>query len=121
MSRRIGSTRRTRPVAADHERQLALLERDRRARDRRVEHPRAERLDVGGKRALFDGDAVDVSTQTFPGPRPARIPSGPPVIASSAFVLVTIEKTTSTLGRLAGVPTDEPALDEPCAFSRVRL
>ncbi len=72
---------------------------------------------------LAAGDPVVMSTQTLPGRRPARIPSGPSATASSARAFVTMVKTTSAASAVSrGVPrSTSPASTSACAFSGVRL
>src|SRR5215211_168299 len=51
---------------------------------------------LSASRRLASGSIVLISAYTFPGPSPARIPSSPETICSTAVVSVTMESTTST-------------------------
>jgi len=64
-----------------------------------------------------------MSTYVFSGPRPAKIPSAPSVIAASAAEFVTIEKTTSARSATSRGESQRtsPASASACAFARVRL
>ncbi len=72
---------------------------------------------------LTSGLTVLMSTKILPAPRPARIPSGPSVMASSAAALVTIAKVTSE--QLATARGESahfiPLSISHCALDRVRL
>ncbi len=72
---------------------------------------------------LTAGATVDMSTQTPPGARPARMPSGPSATARTAATFVTMEKTTSPAAAAArGLGSRiRPSSTSVTAFSFVRL
>jgi len=72
---------------------------------------------------LAAGLVVLMSIRSLPGPRPARIPSGPSAMACSAAALVTMEKITSEAWATARGESAQriPRFTNPSAFARVRL
>ena len=72
---------------------------------------------------LASGVTVLISTYSFPGERPARIPSGPSVTAESAATFVTMLKTISARSATSrgDSASTSPASTSGAAFSRVRL
>ena len=79
-------------AAADHDRELSLLQRDDASGDRRVDHIGAFFAHLRGEPRLTAGLTVLMSIQTLPAPRPASIPSGPFGDLFQRSELVTIEK-----------------------------
>src|SRR5262249_13641784 len=71
----------------------------------------------------FAGEPVVMSMRAFPAVSPARMPSGPRVTASSAFVSVTIANTTSARSATSRGESARiiPSSTSHCALSGVRF